>query len=277
MGGAAALETGVRLRLGGLDRRATALRGCFGQLLGWPPARRVVTVDYPEEDGLRADLGGGLYDGAPRELRVPLHFADAGGRPGEAQALLEGLAAGRPGLARLEAPGVGYEGWCAVLGVGGVARGARGAWGEVALAEAALPPWLAGPWAGRGGFGFWDFFRGGAFTMAPGAWLPPGGAARKRMALGRLPPGERAGYAGLEEVQVALPCEARAGAWGELLGAYGSMWRWLAGREAPADIQTPWARYEGARYVSQRVLLVAGGPPRVRFEVVLAARRAARL
>ena len=192
MGGAAALETGVRLRLGGLDRRATALRGCFGQLLGWPPARRVVTVDYPEEDGLRADLGGGLYDGAPRELRVPLHFADAGGRPGEALALLEGLAAGRPGLAQLEAPGVGYEGRCAVLGVGGVARGARGAWGE-------------------------------------------------------------------------------------LLAAYGSMWRWLAGREAPADIQTPWARYEGARYVSQRVLLVAGGPPRVRFEVVLAARRAARL
>lgn len=52
----------------------TLLRGSWAALLQWPAARRVESIDYPERDGKTVDFGAGLYDGAPRELRLPLYF-----------------------------------------------------------------------------------------------------------------------------------------------------------------------------------------------------------
>lgn len=53
----------------------TLLKGAWAQLLQWPAARRVESINYPDDFGSVEDLHGGLYDGMPRELRLPVYLS----------------------------------------------------------------------------------------------------------------------------------------------------------------------------------------------------------
>lgn len=249
----------------------TLLRGSWAALLQWPAARRVESIDYPERDGKAVDFGAGLYDGAPRELRLPLYLR------GDSVDGLQNLP-GLPGV-ELEVDSLGYRANVQVIEVGAVMQGRHGAWAELRMLERALPEWFVLDWGSpaagqmlgtlelRGGAGL----DGLGVGVAPGAWLPKGGAQRKRLS--------NPGYAladgvGREEAKVVLPC-AMGGfkSVGDLLCNYGAAWRWFVKRTAEAELRTARAVYGGARYESQRV--VAFNPARrwVQFEVTLAVRR----
>lgn len=248
----------------------TLLRGSWAALLQWPAARRVESIDYPERDGKAVDFGAGLYDGAPRELRLPLYF-----RGGYADHLPHLIS--RSGM-KLFVDSLAYRAGVQMTEVGAATWGQHGAWAQVRMLERELPDWLAqdrgfvaakpmpGTLALRGGGDFDKFGVG----VAPGAWFPKGRAQRKRLS--------NPGYAlaegiGLEEAKVVLPC-AMGGfkSVGDLLCNYGAAWQWFVKRTAEAELRTARAVYGGARYESQRV--VAFDPARrwVQFEVTLAVR-----
>lgn len=248
----------------------TLLQGSWAALLQWPPARRVESIDYPERDGKAVDFGAGLYDGAPRELRLPLYFR------GETVNGLQNLPS-LPGL-ELGVDALGYRANVQVIEVGAATQGRHGAWAQVRLLERALPEWFVHDWSSpaagqmlgtlelRGGAGL----DGLGVGVTPGVWPPKGGAQRKRLS--------NPGYAlaegiGNEEAKVVLPC-AMGGfkSVGDLLCNYGAAWRWFVKRTAEAELRTARAVYGGARYESQRV--VAFNPARrwVQFEVTLAVR-----
>lgn len=248
----------------------TLLQGSWAALLQWPAARRLESIDYPERDGKAVDFGAGLYDGAPRELRLPLYF-----RGVEADWLQNMLRL--PGL-ELEVDSLGYRANVQVTGVEAAVQGRHGAWAQVRMLERALPEWFVYDWGSRtvGPMLGTLALRGGAgldglgVGVALGAWAPKGGAPRKRLS--------NPGYAlaegiGSEEAKVVLPC-AMGGfkSVGDLLCNYGAAWQWFVKRTAEAELRTAQAVYHGARYESQRV--VAFNPARrwVQFEVTLAVR-----
>lgn len=252
-------------------RNGTLLQGSWAALLQWPPARRVESIDYPERDGKAVDFGAGLYDGAPRELRLPLYF-----RGVDADRLQNMLQF--PGL-ELVVDALGYRANVQVVEVGAATQGRHGAWAQVRLLERELPEWFVHDWASPAAgqmLGTLALRGGGDFDklgvgVAPGAWRPKGGAQRKRLS--------NPGYAlaegiGNEEAKVVLPC-AMGGfkSVGDLLCNYGAAWQWFVKRTAEAELRTARAVYGGARYESQRV--VAFDPARrwVQFEVTLAVRR----
>ena len=248
----------------------TLLRGSWAALLQWPAARRVESIDYPERDGKTVDFGAGLYDGAPRELRLPLYFR------GESAAGLPPLLF-RPGVA-LRVASLAYRAGVQVAEVGAVTQGRHGAGAQVRMLERALPDWLAqdggfvaaepmpGTLALRGGGDFDKFGVG----VAAGAWGPKGGAQRKRLS--------NPGYAladgiGMEEAKVVLPCVMGGfKSVGDLLCNYGAAWQWFVKRTAEAELRTARAVYGGARYVSQRVVAFNPAQRWVQFEVTLAVR-----
>lgn len=253
----------------------TLLRGSWAALLQWPAARRVESIDYPERDGKAVDFGAGLYDGAPRELRLPLYFR---GESAETiRHLLRYKMMGRK--IELLVDALAYRAGVQVAEAVAVTQGQEGAWAELRMLECELPDWLAqdrgfvtakpmpGTLALRGDGDFDKFGVG----VAPGAWAPRGDAQRKRLS--------NPGYAlaegiGNEEAKVVLPCAMGGFASvGDLLCNYGAAWRWFVKRTAEAELRTARAVYRGARYESQRV--VAFDPARrwVQFEVTLAVRR----
>lgn len=248
----------------------TLLQGSWASLLQWPAARRVESIDYPERDGKAVDFGAGLYDGAPRELRLPLYFR--GVDANWLQNLLR-----LPGL-ELEVDALGYRANVQAIEVGAATQGRHGAWAQVRLLERELLEWFVHDWGVRAVepmLGTLEL-RGGAgldglgVGVAPGAWRPKGGAQRKRLS--------NPGYAlaegiGNEEAKVVLPC-AMGGfkRVGDLLCNYGAAWQWFVKRTAEAELRTARAVYGGARYESQRVVAFNPAQRWVQFEVTLAVR-----
>lgn len=256
------------LKDGGSQLTGTLLRGSWAALLQWPAARRVESTDYPERDGKAVDFGAGLYDGAPRELRLPLYFLNM-----KVRNLWGELWTPNP---ELIVGALAYRMGVQVIGVEAVTQGQEGSWGTVGMLERALPDWLAQdngfvkakPMPGTMGvWGDVDFSKFGIGVMS-GAWVPKGGMQRKRLS--------NPGYAlaegiGLEEAKVVLPCVMGGFASvGDLLRNYGAAWRMLTESTKKVNLYTERANYYNARYESQRV--VAFDPARrwVQFEVTLA-------
>ena len=253
----------------------TLLQGSWAELLQWPAARRVESTDYPERDGKVVDFGAGLYDGAPRELRLPLYI---NGNSAEA---LQHMLRYEMMSQKIElfVDSLGYRARMQVNGVEAIVQGQHAAWASVRMLECELPEWFVHDWSSPAAghmFGTLELRGGGDFDkfgvgVALGAWAPKGEAPRKRLS--------NPGYAladgvGREEAKVVLPC-AMGGfkSVGDLLCNYGAAWRWLVSRTAEAELRTARAVYHGARYESQRV--VAFNPVRrwMQFEVTLAVRR----
>lgn len=254
------------------QRTGTLLRGSWAALLQWPAARRVESIDYPEREGKEVDFGAGLYDGAPRELRLPLYFR--GESVETIRQLLRYKMMGRK--IELLVDSLAYRAGVQVTEAGAVTQGQEGAWAELRMLECELPEWLArdmGAAAAKPMFGTLELRDGAGFDglgvgVTPGAWLQKEGIQRKRLS--------NPGYAladgiGSEEAKVVLPCAMGGFASvGDLLRNYGAAWRWFVSRTARVNLRTARATYYNARYESQRV--VAFDPARrgVRFEVTLA-------
>lgn len=247
----------------------TLLRGSWAALLQWPAARRLESIDYPERDGKTVDFGAGLYDGAPRELRLPLYFYEW-----YAGAISNFIS--RPSV-ELRVYSLAYRAGVQVTEVRAAVQGQYGAWASVGMLERALPDWLAqdkGFVAAEpmpGTMALWDsgyLFEKFGVGMVPGAWGLSRDAQRKRLS--------NPGYAlaegiGMEETKVVLPCVMGGFASvGDLLRNYGAAWRWFVSRTAEVELHTESSSYYDARYESQRV--VAFDPARrwVQFEVTLA-------
>lgn len=291
----------------GFTFKGYLLRGAAAALMQWPAARRLETVDYPEEDGVEVRFGGGLHDGAPRELRVPLYLSNVAGGQYHYRSV-DALEAGA--RYRLRAPHLFYEADVVVEGVLPAGATAAGSWGTVRLLEA------RGPWEGcyrvdasdelvRGkqaaamanagalaGCGQVRAEGGVAITglesvafdelnvLAYRGALRGGERARKKLAGGRRAVESRVGLA---EAKVALPCVMLCGLRDaerarRLMQRYWLAWRYFAGRTAATAVTVDMGGVRGeerflARYVSQRVEAFDYARGMVRFEVTLAEMR----